>query len=667
MNLGTRLVQDWKRKALGAGIIAALGLVVWVLPFTQGLARFSYDLPFVFRSDIKPDEVVIIYMDDKSRTQLKQPVQGPWDRALHVRLLKELINQHARVVAFDILFDEPWPDKSVDELFATAMKQHGKVILGASCEYAQTESGAVVGNLRQATEPLNSAASLGVAELPVDPDGVLRRHFYDDQYTNLAWQVATILDKAPGNRETPKWINYYGPRGAIRHVSYGDVIVETNLPPNSFSNQIVFIGMAPIINYQGSHSSDEHPTPYSKWTGNNSPGVEIQATAALNLIRKDWLVRLPRIMEICMSILFAFGLGFLTPHFRLRTSLLLSISVAAALFIGSVLMQQNLHLWSNWAVIPFVQLPVGIVWMAWFNASKRKGTPVEVAASSQADDFTSEGVPIIPEHVMLQKFGEGSYGQVWLAQNSLGTYRAVKVVFRKNFESDAPFDREFRGMQIFEPVSRSHEGFVDILQVGKRDRGGYFYYIMELADDQNLGQAIQPEVYSAKTLSSELRKAGQIPCTECVGIGVLLAGALQQLHSAGLVHRDIKPSNIIFVNGVPKLADIGLVAALNEARSFVGTEGFIPPEGPGQPQADIYSVGKVLYEMAMGRDRRHFPELPTTLAESPDREALIAMNEIILKACNDNPARRYATAEKMQTELKRLANRMKNRKTPPPE
>ena len=45
------------------------------------------------------------------------------------------------------------------------------------------------------------------------------------------------------------------------------------------------------------------------------------------------------------------------------------------------------------------------------------------------------------------------------------------------------------------------------------------------------------------------------------------------------MHRDIKPSNIIFVNGVPKLADIGLVAAANEARSYVGTEGFIPPRG----------------------------------------------------------------------------------------
>src|SRR5206468_9152377 len=69
----------------------------------------------------------------------------------------------------------------------------------------------------------------------------------------------------------------------------------------------------------------------------------------------------------------------------------------------------------------------------------------------------------IPEHVLLQCVGCGSYGEVWLAQNMMGVFRAVKIVHRRSFESERPFERELAGLKAFEPISRSHEGFVDVL------------------------------------------------------------------------------------------------------------------------------------------------------------------------------------------------------------
>ncbi len=260
----------------------------------------------------------------------------------------------------------------------------------------------------------------------------------------------------------------------------------------------------------------------------------------------------------------------------------------------------------------------------------------------------------IPDHDLLKQIGEGSYGEVWLARNVMGTFRAVKVVYRDRFESDRPYEREYSGIQKFEPISRTHEGLVDVLHIGRNDRDGYFFYVMELADDALGREMGDGSVYEPKTLSSEVQRQKRLPIGQCLELGITLGGALEHLHVGGLVHRDIKPSNIIFVNGTAKLADIGLVASFSAAFSFVGTEGFIPPEGPGSVQADIYSLGKVLYECATGKDRHDFPALPTLLGTAEEQSSLLELNEVILKACARDTGKRYSQAGKMREELEML-------------
>ena len=292
--------------------------------------------------------------------------------------------------------------------------------------------------------------------------------------------------------------------------------------------------------------------------------------------------------------------------------------------------------------------------------------------------------PEIPEYTLLRLIGRGSYGDVWLAKNLFETYRAVKVIYSSSFRSGRPFLREFEGIHRFEPISLSDDNQVDILQVGKNEEKGYFYYVMELADDfsseasvrvhprafrvatststTSRGQlrrspiTITPESYVPHTLREELRQRDRIGVTECLRIGLSLVKALEVLHEHGLVHRDVKPSNVIYVNGVPKLADIGMVARCDETQSFVGTEGFLPPEGRGTPKADLYSLGKVLFEASTGQDCREFPELPPGLQELSDREGLIELNEIVLKACASDPNQRYRSASEMREDLTVLAN-----------
>src|SRR4030095_15018534 len=141
-----------------------------------------------------------------------------------------------------------------------------------------------------------------------------------------------------------------------------------------------------------------------------------------------------------------------------------------------------------------------------------------------------------------------------------------------------------------------------------------------------------PLNYSPRTLRSDLARRPRLPPSEAAQLVLRLANALAHLHAHGLVHRDIKPSNVIFVGGQPKVADIGLVTDVGSSHSFVGTEGFIPPEGPGTPQADLYGVGKVVYELATGRDRLDFPQLPMGVTRLAEGEALLELNEVMTRA-----------------------------------
>jgi len=137
---------------------------------------------------------------------------------------------------------------------------------------------------------------------------------------------------------------------------------------------------------------------------------------------------------------------------------------------------------------------------------------------------------------------------------------------------------------------------------------------MELADDLNNNDNQDWSNYEAKSLSSHIEmQAEPSPLNEFETIALNLSNGLAHLHENGLVHRDIKPSNVIFVNGVAKLADIGLVSFGSDASTFIGTTGYIPPEGPGSPQADVYALGKTLYELLTAKSVQFFPELPTTV------------------------------------------------------
>lgn len=276
---------------------------------------------------------------------------------------------------------------------------------------------------------------------------------------------------------------------------------------------------------------------------------------------------------------------------------------------------------------------------------------------------------LIPGFRLLRQIGKGSYGVVWLAQN-LGTsnFQALKLIHRDKFADDKPFEREKSGIQRFESISRSHPSQIQILKVGTTEDGGIFYYAMELADDQRTNELFDPELYRPRTLRHELNTRGRLSVDECLDVVHNISQALEHIHRRKMIHRDVKPSNVIFIKGLAKLADPGLVTGADEKCTYVFTEGYVPHEGPGTKQADLFALGKVLYESMTGLNPNpnaevtpgmKYPSLPGGWLCSPNPSGinLTELNEIVLKACEENPKLRYRDVAEFRGDLELLKTR----------
>lgn len=196
---------------------------------------------------------------------------------------------------------------------------------------------------------------------------------------------------------------------------------------------------------------------------------------------------------------------------------------------------------------------------------------------------------------IIDKIGDGGMAFVYKAKDILLNRIVAVKVLRPEFVDDEEFLAKFK--REAEAVANiSHPNIVNVYDVGCD--GKVNYIVMEYVDGQNLKEIIKNE--------------GTLDEYTALDITKQIAKALGAAHKKGVIHRDIKPHNILISSEGRnvKVADFGIAkAATNSTMTNIGSiigsvHYFSPEQAKGKPvknNADLYSLGIVLYEMLLGK------------------------------------------------------------------
>jgi serine/threonine-protein kinase len=263
----------------------------------------------------------------------------------------------------------------------------------------------------------------------------------------------------------------------------------------------------------------------------------------------------------------------------------------------------------------------------------------------------------IGKYEIVDKLGEGGFGAVYLANNTRLKKRVALKVLHPQVASDevlaAYFEREALALARLE-----HTHIVRVFDYDQID--GVSFIVMEYID--------------GTTLDRLLRDQRAFALDEIVSIFRQLLSALGYAHENGVIHRDIKPSNIMLTgSGEVKIADFGIAkvagaAKLTRTGTGAGSLLYMSPEqikGTNiDNRSDIYSVGVTLYQVVAGRTpfeadsdyeimTGHLERAP--LAPSQFKGSISKdLEEVILKAIEKKPEKRFQNAQEMSEALSRV-------------
>ena len=230
----------------------------------------------------------------------------------------------------------------------------------------------------------------------------------------------------------------------------------------------------------------------------------------------------------------------------------------------------------------------------------RCGSTVGEAAPPESRP-TAEPLPEHPtsfaegRYEVKRLLGEGGKKTVYLTHDSKLDRDVAFALIKTEGQDDAARARITREAHALGRLG-DHPHVMPIYDVGQED--GQTYMVLPYMPGDVEGVIEQAEEH-------------RLPLDRAIDIANQVCLGLEFAHSKGIIHRDLKPGNVLLTeDGTAKIGDFGLAVNIDRSRltqegMMVGTFSYMPPEqamgGDVTPQADLYSLGAMLYEMVTGR------------------------------------------------------------------
>ena len=218
------------------------------------------------------------------------------------------------------------------------------------------------------------------------------------------------------------------------------------------------------------------------------------------------------------------------------------------------------------------------------------------------------------------------------------SYDSMKAELMKTFKREAKFLRKIK----HPAFPRGFEYF---------QKKGSFYLVMEFINGKELAKAVQ---------DYREEKKNKVEDGLIVYLGKEIADALEIVHSQGYLYRDMKPQNVMLdgISSRVKLIDFGTLYHTSDNKPLIfESPGYTPPEFLSTDKkfttaGDVYSLGALLYELAMGYTPK-LGEAKDLLKEKRDKR----LCEIILKCLEVDPMKRYQRARHVRDDLHKLTRK----------